>query len=181
MRRACFLTASRTADAKSAGNPGHTRNTASTPSKHLSRVFGTDRSPRTTSTPPGKPAESGLRANARTAASVPSSWDTTCRPTWPVAPVTRITFCTIVLLGRSRFRSEPRNRVHHRLLCMRSVSPDRERFASRFLDGRDNRYGECSVREDSLHRPKGQSFTCTFILWTSRSRPCRSAVVLLPV
>src|SRR5215216_3836639 len=38
----------------------------------------------------GQAASSRLRANPRTVAPVPSSWDTTCRPTLLLAPVTRI-------------------------------------------------------------------------------------------
>src|SRR5436305_1533424 len=68
----------------------HTRNTVSITSRHLLRDSGSVRSPRTTSTPDGRPAASGLRVIARTRPSVSSSWDTTWRPIVPVAPVTRI-------------------------------------------------------------------------------------------
>jgi hypothetical protein len=47
------------------------------------------RSPRTTSTCDGKRAVFGLRTIARTWAPVAASCVTTCRPTLPVAPITR--------------------------------------------------------------------------------------------
>ena len=95
MRRACFAIASTTEGAPSAAKNGHKRNTESTPSRAASRVSGMDRSPRTASTPAGR-AAAGSRTKARTPAPIPTNWDTTCLPTLPVAPVTRILPCSVI-------------------------------------------------------------------------------------
>src|SRR3954451_4425103 len=92
MRRACRASRSTTGATPSPVKNGQTRNTASTPSRFSARPPGSERSPGTTSTPPsGKPAASGSRTSARTAASRPSKPETTWRPTLPVAPMTKIT------------------------------------------------------------------------------------------
>ena len=74
------------------------RNTTSTPSSAASSVDATDRSPRVTSMPSGHRADAGSRVSARTSAPSATRPDTTCRPTFPLAPVTRIT-------GRRRGRT----------------------------------------------------------------------------
>jgi hypothetical protein len=65
-------------------------NTASTPSSAASRLAGSSKSPRTTSTPGRAAIASGLRVMARTERPMAASWDSNCWPTWPVAPVIRM-------------------------------------------------------------------------------------------
>src|SRR5260370_42326729 len=91
MRRACFEIRSK-AGAAAASGAVHTRNTASTSSRHSSRVSATVRSPRTTSTCGGKPAVCGLRVSAWTRTPVDGNCEITWRPTLPVAPMMRKRF-----------------------------------------------------------------------------------------
>ena len=72
MRRACFAIRS-SAPATAAGGATHTRKTVSISCRQRSRVSGTVRSPRTTSTCGGKPAASGLRVMARNCAPAAAS------------------------------------------------------------------------------------------------------------
>ena len=90
-RRAWRAIASTAASGCSALAWCQSRNTASTSCIAASNVVAIDRSPRVTSTPSGQRADVGSRVSARTSAPSASRPDTTCRPTLPLAPATRIT------------------------------------------------------------------------------------------
>jgi len=89
-RRTRPASASNTAAARSAEPSGQTTNAAPAPSAARRTACGSDTPPHATCTPVGRPAASGAWVSARTATPADTSKDTTCRPTLPVAPVTRI-------------------------------------------------------------------------------------------
>lgn len=74
---------------------GQSRNTVSTPSRLAATDGESVGSLLTTSTPSGRFARSGERVSARTGTPAAASSVTTCRPTLPVAPVTRIFACVM--------------------------------------------------------------------------------------
>ena len=76
IRFACLAIRSK-AGATAAAGAVHTRNTVSIPSRHASRVSGRVRSPRTTSTCGGNRAALGLRASARTCATLSANRERT--------------------------------------------------------------------------------------------------------
>ena len=195
MRRACFVIRSK-AGATAVAGAVHTRNTASMPSRHPSRVSGRVRSPRTTSTCGGNRAAPGLRAIARTRAPVAANRETTWRPTVPVPPMTRMRFIlgpsTIYQLTYSTYQ-RPKLRILHQVAgCNTEGWKYRGELRSpssvpSFFHRHARSRSWCSLQEscgkrrgdDSSPQLSGGSFSwrCSWLAFRNCSGSCRVAPV----